>query len=81
MCGSGRFLLPLLEHGFSIDGVDASDDMLQACRVNGERRGLTPNLYKQFLHQDEPWGGRWVNRSDGGKIVISWLSQYNPTRD
>jgi SAM-dependent methyltransferase len=135
MCGSGRFLLPLLEHGFSIDGVDASDDMLQACRENGKLRRLTPNLFKQFLHQlelpqrydlviipagsfclitdpleiqeslrrlyahmvpgatfvleierlmprasqDEPWGGRWVNRSDGAKIVISWLSHYNPT--
>ena len=134
MCGSGRFLLPLLEHGFSIDGVDASDDMLQACRENGQLRGLTPNLSKQFLQQlelpkrydlviipqgsfclitdpfeiqeslrrlhahmvpgasfvleverlmpqephDEPWGGRWVNRPDGGKIVISQISHYNP---
>lgn len=135
MCGSGRFLLPLLEHGFPIDGVDASDDMLEACRKKGRLHGLTPMLFKQLLHQldlpqryelvmipagsfclitdplqiqeslrrlhahmvpgatfvleieqlmpqvpqDEPWGGRWVNRSDGGKIVISWLSHYNPT--
>ena len=136
MCGSGRFLLPLLEHGFSIDGTDASDDMLKACRENGQMRELTPNLFKQFLHQlelpqrydlviipagsfclitnpleiqeslrllyahmlpgatfvleieqlmpqapqnDGTWGGRWVNHPDGGKIVISWLSHYNPT--
>jgi SAM-dependent methyltransferase len=135
MCGSGRFLLPLLELGFSVDGVDASSNMLQACRENGHRCGLNPILFEQFLHQleiprrynlviipagsfclitdpfqiqeslrrlhahmmpgatfvleierlmpqkpkDEPWGGRWVNRSDGAKIVISWLSHYEPT--
>jgi len=53
MCGSGRFLLPLLERGFPIDGVDASGDMLQACRENGRRRGLAPVLYEQALHQLE----------------------------
>jgi ubiquinone/menaquinone biosynthesis C-methylase UbiE len=25
------------------------------------------------------WGGRWVERSDGAKILISWLSHYNET--
>ncbi|HEX5614115.1 MAG TPA: class I SAM-dependent methyltransferase [Acidimicrobiia bacterium] len=33
MCGSGRFLLPLLDSGVDIDGVDASEDMLDACRA------------------------------------------------
>jgi hypothetical protein len=133
MCGSGRFLLPLLEHGFPIDGVDASANMLQACREAGQRRGLAPVLYEQFMDQLElpkryhfvmipggsfcllteaaqaeeslrrlhalmvpgatlileivrlmaeppqsgSWGGRWVERPDGAKIVISGLSQYN----
>ena len=53
MCGSSRFLLPLLEHGLSIDGMDASGDMLQACKETGRRYGLTPNLSEQFLHQLE----------------------------
>ena len=133
MCGSGRFLLPLQEQGFSIDGVDASSEMLRACRENGKRRGLIPNVYEQFLHQLDlprryqlvmipagsfclitdpaqvqeslhrlhtlmlpgatlvmeieqllthedsswPWGGRWVTRPDGAKIVISWLGNFN----
>ncbi len=135
MCGSGRFLLPLLEHGFSIDGVDASSDMLQACREKSQQRGLTTKLYMQYLNQldlpwrydlviipassfslitdplqvqeslrclhahmapgasfvleirqlmpqplqDEPWGGRWVERPDGTKVVFSYLNHYNPT--
>ena len=23
------------------------------------------------------WGGRWVERPDGAKLVLSWLSQYS----
>jgi 2-polyprenyl-3-methyl-5-hydroxy-6-metoxy-1,4-benzoquinol methylase len=135
MCGSGRFLLPLLELGLNVDGVDASSNMLHACRKNGLRRGLNPSLYEQFLQRlelsrrydlviipagsfclitdqfqiqeslrrlhahmmpgatlvleierllpqmpnDETWDGRWVNRSDGAKIVMSWLSHYEET--
>ncbi len=37
MCGSGRFLVPLLKAGFEADGVDLSRDMLDACaeRITG----------------------------------------------
>ncbi|MFN2118814.1 MAG: class I SAM-dependent methyltransferase [Anaerolineales bacterium] len=133
MCGSGRFLLPLLAAGFDIDGMDASPEMLQACRLKAEARGLAPRLYEQFLHElelprryelvmipggsfglviepalvkeslrrlhahmspggtlilaierlmpdqpeEEPWGGRWVQRSDGARIVISRLTQFS----
>jgi SAM-dependent methyltransferase len=34
MCGSGRFLLPLLQQGYDISGFDLSSDMLDACRKN-----------------------------------------------
>jgi Methyltransferase domain len=135
MCGSGRFLIPLLERGFDIDGADASPDMLQACREHCSRKGLTPVLQQQFLERIEmprryglviipagsfcliteqaaieeglkriyelmlprstlvleierlpsslppagtgSWNGRWVERNDGAKIIISWLSAYD----
>jgi hypothetical protein len=133
MCGSGRFLVPLLERGFDIDGVDASPHMLESCRTRCRERGLTPTLYEQFLHNMEvprayglvfipagslsliidrdrlkeslrrihavmlpgakflaevvmppsdeshnwPWGGRWFQRPDGAKIVLSWLGHYD----
>jgi len=32
MCGSGRFLIPLLKHGCDIYGFDGSVDMIEACR-------------------------------------------------
>jgi SAM-dependent methyltransferase len=52
MCGSGRYLLPLLEQGFDIDGCDASDEMLERCRARAKtlghstllRRGLVQSL-------------------------------------
>jgi SAM-dependent methyltransferase len=51
MCGSGRFLLPLLEAGVPIEGVDGSADMLAACRSRAERLGLAPTLYQQSLEE------------------------------
>jgi SAM-dependent methyltransferase len=51
MCGSGRFLVPLLEQGFDIDGVDASPDMLRACRQRCAAKGFRPALYQQFLYE------------------------------
>jgi SAM-dependent methyltransferase len=134
MCGTGRFLLPLLEQGFAIEGLDSSKDMLAACRARAAELGLSPVLHergvdtlpsaRQFslvfipsgsfsLLTDEAvvrkslraihdsllprgtfvvevermqalptttsgtWGGRWIERADGAKIVISWLSQYS----
>jgi SAM-dependent methyltransferase len=49
MCGSGRFLLPLLARGFDVDGVDASSFMLDACRRRAAQRGLMPRLLQQSL--------------------------------
>lgn len=134
MCGTGRFLLPLLERGFEVEGLDHSEDMLAACRARAAELGLTPVLHqrginalpleRQFslvfipsgsfsLLTDEgvirkslhaihdallpggtfvvevermqplptttsgTWGGRWLERPDGAKIVISWLNQYS----
>jgi SAM-dependent methyltransferase len=134
MCGSGRFLLPLLADGLEISGSDSSLYMLAACRARAEQLGLRPQLSPQalaelrcavaprlifipsgsfglliddaqvlaslqrvhevlapgglFLVEAElqsstppetsgVWGGRWVERDDGAKLVFSWLVQYS----
>jgi SAM-dependent methyltransferase len=51
MCGSGRFLIPLLKQGFDIDGVDASIHMLKSCSSRTKSIGINPNLYHQFLNK------------------------------
>jgi SAM-dependent methyltransferase len=134
MCGSGRFLLPLLAQGLEISGSDTSPHMLAACRERAQQLDLRPQLSAQALEQlacavaprlifipsgsfgllleDGPvraalrrvhevlapggsflveaerlsmsppetsgvWGGRWVERADGAKLVFSWLVQYS----
>ena len=49
MCGSGRFLLPLLQAGVAVEGVDASPEMLAACRRRAEAFGLRATLDEQSL--------------------------------
>lgn len=51
MCGSGRFLLPLLRAGVDVDGVDAAPAMLEACRRRALAEGLRPALYLQVLEE------------------------------
>lgn len=51
MCGSGRFLVPLLQSGIPIEGLDASAAMLAACRQRARALGLAPTLYEQPLEQ------------------------------
>jgi SAM-dependent methyltransferase len=56
MCGSGRFLFPLLEAGFEIDGFDTSSDMikiLQKRLQNSARRPKISNCDFKGFHPDE----------------------------
>lgn len=53
MCGSGRFLVPMLASGLDVDGVDSSEDMLRACEEKCEALGLTARLSAQDLQRLE----------------------------
>ena len=76
MCGSGRFLLPLMQAGYDITGVDASPEMLAACRRKALRLGLTPDLHQQFLHElDLPCAYALVLIPSGSFGLITDLSQ------
>jgi SAM-dependent methyltransferase len=133
MCGSGRFLVPLLKKGYPITGFDYSKDMLNVCREKCHKLGLKANLLEasfktfslpqqynlifipsgsfcllatqnevnealklisnllkpggKFVFEIETlasleksngiWHGKWVNKSDGSKIVVNTLSQFD----
>lgn len=51
MCGSGRFLAPLVEAGLDVDGMDSSPDMLEACSWRCRERCVRANLFEQWLHE------------------------------
>lgn len=53
MCGTGRFLIPFLQRGIEIDGMDASPHMLTECRQRCEAQALTVNLYQQLIQEVE----------------------------
>lgn len=47
--GSGRMLIPLLEEGFNVEGLDQSSDMLSACEKNLEKSQLHTQLHQADL--------------------------------
>lgn len=47
--GSGRMLIPLLEAGLNVDGIDYSPEMLASCRKRCEDRNLKPELHEGVL--------------------------------
>lgn len=49
MCGSGRLLVPLLQRGFALHGVDNAEAMLAACEARLRAAGVEPRLYRQDL--------------------------------
>lgn len=51
MCGSGRFLIPIMTKGYVIDGIDASRYMLDSLRKKCERKNIIPLLHESMLQQ------------------------------
>jgi SAM-dependent methyltransferase len=49
MCGSGRLLIPLLQAGFTVDGIDNSKYMLKSCKERALKLGLTPRLFENNI--------------------------------
>ncbi len=53
MCGSGRLLIPLMQEGFNIHGMDNSIPMLKSCRERAAKLGLKPTLFEQSIENME----------------------------
>ncbi|MGX6971253.1 class I SAM-dependent methyltransferase [Vagococcus bubulae] len=47
--GTGRVLIPLLEKGLNVEGVDVSEDMLSQCKKNMEAYSVSTFVYQQDL--------------------------------
>lgn len=67
MCGSGRLLIPLLQAGYTVHGLDNSPDMLNSCRNRASEFGLQPILF-----EDEVEAMKLPQKYDG--IVIPFGS-------
>jgi len=60
MCGTGRFLLPLLAEGFDIEGFDASEHMLNALHAKAKK--MQPKVWKGFVED--------LNKSDRYDLIF-----------
>lgn len=49
MSGSGRLQIPLMQRGYTVDGVDTSKAMLESCRNRCQQLNLAAELYQQSL--------------------------------
>jgi SAM-dependent methyltransferase len=50
-CGAGRILLPLLQEGVDIEGVDLFEPMLNRLRAKAAELGLSPRLYRADMSE------------------------------
>ena len=50
-CGTGRILLPCLQAGVDIEGVDLFEPMLKTLREKAAHLGLTPRLYQADMSE------------------------------
>lgn len=53
-CGSGRLLLPLLQKGYQVEGVELSKEMLTMCGIAAETLSLSPVLHEGDMTSFEP---------------------------
>jgi len=51
MCGSGRFLIPVAERGFDIEGTDTSLFMINRCINKCREKNLSPLIHRQKLQE------------------------------
>ncbi|HXC79688.1 MAG TPA: class I SAM-dependent methyltransferase [Candidatus Acidoferrum sp.] len=49
-CGAGRILIPMLGDGFDVDGSDVSADMIAQARLLAEKKGFSPRLTVEPMH-------------------------------
>lgn len=72
MCGTGRFLLPLIEEGFDVHGFDASDHMLGALYDKAKSKNLKPTVWKDFvedLNRPEKYNLIFIPSGSFGLII------------
>jgi SAM-dependent methyltransferase len=90
MCGTGRFLIPLLEEGFDVHGFDASPSMLAKLREKVKVKNLTANVRHGFTRDPMPSGkydlifipsGSFCLLTDEAEVRATLQNFYNNLTD
>ena len=51
MCGTGRFLLPLVAEGFNVEGFDASKHMLDVLHKKAQAKNTIPKVWQDTIEE------------------------------
>jgi SAM-dependent methyltransferase len=51
MCGTGRYIIPMLEKGLDVEGFDASEHMLQTLAQKCAQKNITPTMRHCFFQE------------------------------
>lgn len=54
MCGSGRLLIPLMQQGYTVHGLDNSAAMLDSCKKRAQELSLKPILHQGTIENYKP---------------------------
>ncbi len=57
-CGTGRVMLPLLQEGLDVDGVDFFEGMLTRLKTKAKAIGLEPRVYTKDWEARRRCGNR-----------------------
>jgi len=78
MCGTGRFLLPLLQDGFEVQGFDASQNMLNALHKKAKAKKLSPNVwhgYVEDINLDDTYNLIFIPSGSFGLLIDEIVSE------
>ena len=70
MCGSGRFLIPIMELGYDIEGFDASQSMLEALYIKCKNKKIKPKVWHGFV-QDLDENNIYLAFISSGSLISS----------
>lgn len=73
MCGSGRLLIPLLQAGYVVHGIDNSHDMITSCQKRAEKLGLSPKLIEGKVEDSS-----FENKYDGIIVPLGSFQLFYP---
>src|SRR5205085_2925977 len=75
----GLVIIPAGSIGLITDeaALDASLKRLHDVMLPGAKLVVEVSQRKQKESGSWPWGGRWIDRADGARLIISWLTRYD----
>jgi Methyltransferase domain len=83
MCGTGRFLLPLVAEGFTVHGLDASKPMLDRLYAKANAQKLKVKVWQRFVREinvQEKYNLIFILLTKAGFIKIKQIKAFHQNK-